>query len=126
MRNDADQLFRRIARQSRVRIERDAIAHRREDAQFADLHAEARVGCASQQPVEFLDLSAFALPPHPRVLLSIPAPRTMKQKKAIRMFGAEPSIQVLDTRACSGKNRWVAGQFARIGVGEIAENREMD
>ena len=92
------ELFRGVARQARVGIERDAIAHRREDVQLADLHAEARVGRASQQPVELLDLAAFALPPHPRVFLRIPAPRTMKQKEAIRMSRAEPPIEALDAR----------------------------
>ncbi len=50
----------------------------------------------------------------------------MKQKEAIRMFGAEPSIEVLDTRARGGENRRIAGQLAGIGVSEIAEDREMD
>src|SRR6202022_3086133 len=98
----------------------------REDGEVADLHAEARVGCASQQPIEFLDLSALALPPHPRVFLRIPAPRTMKQKKAIRVVGAEPPIELFDARARGLKNRRIVGQLTRFGVGEIAEDGEMD
>ena len=42
---------------------------------------------ASQQPVEFLDLAAFALPAHPRVFPRVPAPRAMKQKEAIGVLG---------------------------------------
>ena len=50
----------------------------------------------------------------------------MKQEEAIRVFGAEPPIEVLDARARGGKNRRIAGQLARIGVGEVAEDREVD
>ena len=81
---------------------------------------------ASQQPVELLELAAFALPPHPRVFARVPAPRAMEQKEAIGVLGAEPPIEILDAGARGGKDRRVLGQLARFGVGEVAEDREMD
>jgi len=39
----ADQLARGVARQPRVGVERQAVAHRRQDLHRADLHREARV-----------------------------------------------------------------------------------
>src|SRR4029077_3971299 len=80
----------------------------------------------SQEPVEFLDLAAFALPAHPRVFPGVPAPCAMKQKKAIRVLGTESLVEMLDALARRGKNRRIAGELARIGVGEVTENREMN
>ncbi len=126
MRDDADELLGDIARQAGVRVERDAIAHRRENVQFADLYAEARVEGAPEQPVEFLDLSALALPPHPDVFLGVPAPRAMKQEEAIRMVRTEPPVEGFDARLRGVENRLILGELAGVGVGEIAEDGEMD
>ncbi len=41
--DDADQGLRGVARQPRVGVQRDAVAHRRQDRQFADLHGEAGI-----------------------------------------------------------------------------------
>ena len=79
-----------------------------------------------QQPVELLDLAAFALPPHPRLFLRIPAPVAMEQKEAIGVVRAEPPIEVLDAGARGGEDGGVVRQLARFGVGEVAEDREMD
>ncbi len=139
MRDDADELLRGVARQARVGIERDAIAHRRENVQLADLHGEARVGGASQQPVEFFDLAAFALPPHPRVFPRVPAPLAMEQEEAIRVLGAEPLVEGLDcpraqrrgvggssgsSRAsASAKSLRIAKWMMRV---EVAEREHLD
>jgi hypothetical protein len=111
MRDDADQLFRGVARQPRIGVERDAIAHRRENAERPDLDGEARVGGASQQPIEFLDLSAFALPPHPRVFPGVPAPVAMAQKEAIDMFGTESPIEILHSCARAREDGRVLGHL---------------
>ena len=63
----ADQPQRRVARQARVGVERDHVAHvgRHVRVAPADRH-EGRVGRAAQQAVELLQLAALALPAHPR------------------------------------------------------------
>ena len=125
MRDDADERLGCVARQARVRIERDAIAHRRKNVQRADLLGEARVGGASQQPVEFFDLAALPLPPDPCVFQRVPAPLAMKQEEPVGVLGAEPPVERLDSRPRSGNERRIVGQFARVGVGEVAEDRKM-
>ncbi len=126
VRDDADELFRRVARQTGVGIEREAVAHRREDVELADLHGVAGVRDAAQQPVEFLDLSALALPSHPHALAGVPAPFAVEQEEAVRMAGAEAAVEIDDARPRGVENRRVARPFARVGVGEVAEDREVD
>src|SRR4029079_491763 len=82
MRDDADETPGRVARQSRVRVERDAVADRGEHADITDLDREAGVGGAAQQPIEFFDLAALAFPAHPRVLAFVPLARAMEQEEA--------------------------------------------
>ena len=111
MRDDADQLFRGVARQARVGVERDAVAHRRENGQLPDLDREARVRGASEQTVEFFDFAALALPPHPRVFPRVPVPGAMEQEEAIGVLGAEPSIEILHSRARSREDGRVLRQL---------------
>ncbi len=59
------------------------------------ISCEARVGRASEQPVELLELAPFTLPPHPRVFPGVPAPSAMAEKKAIGVSGAESSIEIV-------------------------------
>ena len=99
MGDDADQLFRGVARQAGVGVERDAVAHCREHARLADMDREARVRGPSDQTVEFLELAPFTLPPHPRLFPRVPAPGAMAQKEAIGVLGAEPSIEILHSCA---------------------------
>ena len=84
VRDDANQVAGGIPGQARVAVERDAIPHLRQDRRVADRHDEAGVGRAAQQAVEFLDLSALALPSHPQAFLLVPLTRTMEQEEAIR------------------------------------------
>ena len=84
MRDDANQLAGGIPGQARVAVERDAVPHLRQDRRVADRHDEAGIGGATQQAVEFLDLSALALPSHPQPFLLVPLTRTMEQEEAIR------------------------------------------
>jgi hypothetical protein len=73
MLDHADQLPRRVARQARVAVERDAVADARQDAELAHAHGKARFAGAPQQPVELLDLAPLALPAHPHAFAGVPA-----------------------------------------------------
>ncbi len=126
MLHDTDELLRRVPRQTGVGVERDAVPHGRQDVELADLLGEARVRCASQQAIEFLDLSALALPADPRVLTSVPLPFAMEEIEAIGVFGTEPRVEGLDPRAGGREHRRIPGQLARGRVGKIAEDREVD
>src|SRR5207249_3909218 len=96
MDDDADELARGLARQPRVAVERDAIAHFREDAQLADLHLEARVGGAAQEAVELLDLPALALPAHPGALAGVPLADAVEEEEAVLVLGGVAEVQLLD------------------------------
>src|SRR5678815_4168922 len=72
VRDDPEQLTCRVPRQPCVAVERDAVAHRRQDADVADIGVEAGFGGAAQQAVELLDLAALALPPHPEAFPRVP------------------------------------------------------
>ena len=91
VRDDADQLARGVARQPRVAVERDAVAHLRQDRQVADVHGEAGVGGAAQQAVELLDLAALALPSHPQPF----AARSTGAVRWKRKKRSAPSVGVL-------------------------------
>ena len=90
MRDDADERPGGIARQTRVRIEREAVAHARKHVEPPDLRGERRIARASQQAVELVDLAALAFPAHPDALARIPAAFAVKQEEPIGMTGAEP------------------------------------
>ena len=118
--------LRRVPRQPGVGVERDAVADRRQQIQRADLHGEARVRRAAQQAVEFLDLSALALPAHPRLLAGVPAPLTMEEKEAVPVRSTQPIVQGLDPRTRRLDHRGVARQLAARRVDHVAQEREMN
>src|SRR6476620_6933045 len=98
MRNDADQLSSGVAWQSRVAIERDAVANLRQNRCVANGQHEACVGGATKQPIELLDFSSFAIPSHPEALLRVPLACAVKQEKpvgpAVAMFGVQRAPRV--------------------------------
>ena len=126
MRDDADQALRRIARQTRVRVERDAVADGRQQLQFADLRREGGVGGAAQQPVELFDLAALPLPADPRVLAYVPLPIAMKQEEPVGVAHAELAVERFHARPRAFENRGVFRSVDRARIGKVTENREMD
>ncbi|TMQ68583.1 MAG: hypothetical protein E6K81_16510, partial [Candidatus Eisenbacteria bacterium] len=94
----ADQLTRRIARQAGIAVEREAVADARQDGRIAPPYGEARVGGAPQQPVELLDLAAFALPTHPHPLAAIPTAGAVEQVEAVRGPGRVTRVERIDRR----------------------------
>jgi hypothetical protein len=125
VRNDADETFGGVARQARIRVERDAVAHGRQDGQIAHLRREARVGGAAKQAVELLDLSALSLPTDPRVLAFVPLARAVEQEESVGLLWTEPGIERFDPRSCPLEHRLVAGRINRARVGEIAQDRDV-
>ena len=126
VRDDAHELLRPVPRQARVRVERDAVAHVLEDAPLAHLDLEARVGRPAQEPVQLLELPALALPAHPGALPLVPLPHAVEEEEAVPPALAEAGVQRLDAAAGRGEDGFVPGQLARRGVGEVAEDGEVD
>ena len=78
---DADQLARGIARQLRIRIERDDVADARQRLAGTDRGGEAGIGGAAQQAIEFFQLAALALPSHPHLLALVPQALAVQKRK---------------------------------------------
>src|SRR5258705_4391597 len=87
VRDDADQRARGVAREPGVRIEREAVANRRQQVQAPDLDGEARIGRAAQQTVEFFDLAALALPADPRLLALVPLAAAGEEEETVSVLG---------------------------------------
>ena len=81
MRHLADQPAHGVARQPRVGVERDDVAHVAGTA-GGRVHEERGVGRAAQQPVQFVQLAALALPADPSPFACVPDAPAMKQQKA--------------------------------------------
>ena len=112
----------RFHRQLRVGVERDHISDRSQDRHIAVGDNEARVRCAAQQPVEFFELAALALPPHPALLARIPPPFPVKEEKPI---GAVPLVELVDAAPRELQKLLVTGDRLLRGIVEVAQQREM-
>ena len=126
MQHDADQLARRIPGQLRVGIEGEAEAHGRQQLDRPDPGRETGVGGAAQQAIEFLELAALALPPHPHLLARVPQPIAVEQEEARAVFGGEPRVQRLDALAGRGQHHFFAGYLRLVGVVEVRQQRKVD
>ena len=91
MRHLADQATHRVARQSRVRIERHDIADAGRDGGRSETHVdESRVGRAAQKPIEFVELAALALPPDPPRFAFVPDAAAVQKEETRFRPGAGP------------------------------------
>ena len=79
---------RSAARQARVGIESDDVAdagncfrRRAGDGQ------KCGIGRAAKEPIQFVELSAFALPAHPFAFAFVPEAPAMEQEKAVAASG---------------------------------------
>src|SRR5581483_6005474 len=64
MREQADQAVRALHRKLRVAVERDDVSNSGQALRMADVARVARLQVPAEQPIELLELSAFALPAH--------------------------------------------------------------
>jgi hypothetical protein len=126
MRDDANQPLRGIARETRVRIEGDAIADERQHVEVADLRGEARIRRTAQQAVEFFELAPFPLPADPRLFLGVPLPIAMEQEEAVLVLAARPGVELVDAGTGALEQRRVVRSVGVCLVREIAQNSEMD
>ena len=124
--DDADELPRRIARQAGVGVEGDAVAHAGEDAGVTRLDGEARVRRPAQQPVELLELAALALPAHPDAFARVPLPDPVEEVEAVVPALRVARVEGLDSGTRGGQDGRVVRHLALRGVGEVAEDREVD
>ncbi len=85
VRHRRDELRRGVARQLRVGVEGDDVAHVAEHARVADDAREAlarpRAGAPAQQRVEVAELAALPLLAHPHPVGGVPAPRPVEQEE---------------------------------------------
>ena len=126
MRGDADQRARGIARQRRVAVERDAVAHRRQDGRVPDVHDEARVLGAAQQAIELVDLAALALPAHPQAFLRVPLSAAVAQEETIARGVVMFRVERADALARRLQDRGVLRLRLFGGVAEVAQDGEMN
>ena len=113
-------------RKKRVRVQRDAVTDRRKHVQIADLRREGRVCCTAQQAIELFNLAALAFPAHPRAFSRVPLAGAVEQKEPIGVVHAKLEIERLDAGACACEHRRVFRRVPCAGIGEIAQDREVD
>ena len=126
MKRDADQGLGGVARQLRVGIERDAVPHVGQNRQVARGVSKSGVAGAAKQAVELLDLPPLALPSHPHPFLLVPLAIAMEQVEAAAAVAGVAMVQGVDAGSRGGQNVGVVRPVLGDGVGEVAEEREVD
>ena len=127
VRHLADQAAHRIARQSRVRVERHDVADigRRDGRPGADVD-EGGVGRGAQQPVQFVQLAALALPADPPRFAFVPDATAMqKQKARAARRRTMAQIETRDAFRRRGDERRVALGVFGCRVGPVGNQRKM-
>ena len=126
VKRDADQGLGGVARQLRVGVERDAVPHVGQNRQVASGVSKSGVAGAAKQAVELLDLPALALPSHPHPFLLVPLAIAMEQVEAAAAVAGVAMVQGVDARSRGGQNVGVVRPVLGEGVGEVAEQREVN
>ena len=130
----ADELPRRVARQLRVGVERDDVAHAPQQRRVADDQREAigwpRLLVAAQQRVQVRELAALALVAHPHPVARVPAARAVEQEESIgirraRRLGPVFVVQRLDLLPRMAQQCVVAGQRLLRRIVEVGEQAEV-
>ncbi len=126
MRQGRDELARRIARQPRIRVQGDHVAHLRQQRGGADQRTEIGIGRATaQQTIQRRQLAALALVADPGALAGAPQARAVQQEEAVAAFRRIALVEAHDVLRRMREQRRVAGQRRLRGVQEIGEQREM-
>jgi hypothetical protein len=127
MRHLADEAARRFAQQPRIGIEGQHVAHAlRNPRRASAAGGERGVGGAAQQPVELLQLAAFAFPPHPALLALAPDAFAMQEQEALAA-GRRPvaAIQPRDAEHRDVEQRLVVAEIFSVRVDPVRQQREM-
>ena len=119
----ADQQARGVARQLRVRVERDDVLHLAENARVPDDAGELAVGPAAEQRVQIAQLPALALVPHPDALLGVPAPRAVEEEE--RAWRVLP-VQIGDQALGEKHEGLVLREGFVGGIGQVRQQSERD
>src|SRR6185503_4561903 len=96
MLDDPDQPARGLAREARVRVERDHVADGFEDRGISD-HDTERRRQATEQRVELLDLPPLPFPADPRAFPFVPGPRAMEEIEAVALPVCIALVQRFDS-----------------------------
>ena len=123
MRQCPDQLAGAFDRELRIGIERNHIPHRRQHREIAVLYGEAGVSGPAQQVIEFRQLAALALPPHPSMLARVPAAFPMEQEESI---GTVTFVQPVDARLRCVEDGFVGRRGLGVRVREVGEERKVN
>ena len=128
MRELADQTPHRLARQSRIRIERDDVAHTGRDEGRLTVDAdEGGIRGAAQQSVQLVQLAPLAFPAHPLPLSFAPHATAVKQVEALTFGrGSMTAIQPCDSVSGDLQERVVALDTRGGGVGPVGQQCEMN
>ncbi len=119
-----DERTRRIARELRVRIQGDDIAHAEQDRRVTyDAHERASIAMA-EQGIERGQLAALALVPHPHPFTGVPLPGAVQQVEAVAALGRVALVQSLDALRGVRKQGVVGRQLRFWGVEEIRQQHE--
>ena len=127
--NRPDELPDSAAGQPRVGVERDHVAHvGRRDRRRSFGRQDAGRGRAAQQCVQFLELAALALPPHPATFGLVPRSLSMQEQEPGPAAGslAMPLVELINARGCSGEQFIVADNLLGGGVEPVREQRESE
>ena len=127
MRHLADHPLGRAARQARVGVERDHVAHAGGYRGRVTIRSdEADIRRAAQQPIQFVQLSALALPSHPHAFSRVPDALAMEQQKS--RAGRPRLVTLIQTRHSRLRSRQqivVAGRRFVYRIDPIRQQREV-
>ena len=127
VRHLADQSRCGVAWQARVGVQRDDVTHTLGQWRHTGIgRDEAGVGGPSQQPVEFVQLAAFALPSHPFVLAGVKDASPVQQEKTCGAAGpgAVAKIELRDGLASDGQQLRVARAGLLVGIEPVGQQGE--
>ncbi len=125
-----DQPSRRVALQHRVGVQRNHIAHLRQQPELADQRRKRRAVTAAvfgqvapQQPVELVELPALAFPPHPDAFAGVPQTPPVKEiERAARI----PSVEFFDGARGAVQQGRVFGHSFGIGIAKVRQQGKAD
>jgi hypothetical protein len=124
----ADQAPHGLARQSRVGVERDDIAHAGRNRGWLTVCAnKGRIPRAAQQLVQLMELAALALPSHPLALSFAPHATAMEEVEAATFGGRSMhAIQSCDALSRDLQERRIAIDRRGVSVGPVRKQSEVN